>query len=96
MNVRLLAGLGIALLAGAGAFFLMMTMSPEESPVRIVEPAREESVRVLISTRDIGRGESMVFEDTQWVAWPKKAVQPTFISDEMPERRENLTGAVAR
>ncbi len=96
MNVRILAGLGIALLAGAGAFFLMMTMTPEESPVRIVEPAREETVRVLVSTRDIARGERLTVEDTNWIAWPKNAVQPTFITDQMPEKRESLTGAVAR
>ncbi len=96
MNVRIIAGLGIALLAGAGAFFLMMTMTPEEAPVRIVEPAKEETVRVLISTRDITRGERLSAEDTRWVAWPKKSVQPTFITDEAPERREALAEAVAR
>lgn len=96
MNVRIIAGLGIALLAGAGAFFLMMTMSPNSAPVQIVEPVKEETVRVLVSTRDISRGERLATEDTQWVSWPKKAVQPTFITDETPEKREDLTNAVAR
>jgi len=96
MNVRIIAGLGIALLAGAGAFFLMMTMAPDDAPVRIVEPSREETVRVLISTRDIARGERLMLEDTRWVSWPKKAVQPTFITDETPEKRDTLTDAVAR
>ncbi|MBL4620391.1 MAG: Flp pilus assembly protein CpaB [Marinicaulis sp.] len=96
MNVRIIAGLGIALLAGAGAFFLVLTMSPSESPVQIVQPSREETVRVLVSTRDILRGERLILDDTRWVAWPKKAVQPTFITDEMPEAREGLTTAVAR
>ncbi|MHA7871149.1 MAG: Flp pilus assembly protein CpaB [Hyphococcus sp.] len=96
MNVRVLAGLGIALIAGAGAFFLMMTMTPEQAPVQIVEPAREETVRVLVSTRDITRGERLTQDDTRWVAWPKKAVQPTFITDETPQRREELAEAVAR
>lgn len=96
MNVRIIAGLGIALLAGAGAFFLMMTMSPDEAPVQIVQPAQEETVRVLVSTRDITRGQRLTAEDTRWVSWPKKAVQPTFITDETPEKREELENAVAR
>jgi len=96
MNVRIIAGLGIALLAGAGAFFLVLTMSPSESPVQIVQPSKEKTVRVLVSTRDILRGERLILPDTRWVAWPKKAVQPTFITDEMPEAREGLTTAVAR
>ncbi|MEO1244006.1 MAG: Flp pilus assembly protein CpaB [Pseudomonadota bacterium] len=96
MNVRIIAGLGIALLAGAGAFFLVMTMSSEEAPVQIVEQVKEETVRVLVSTRDITRGERLMVEDTRWIAWPKKAVQPTFITDETPDRRDALTDAVAR
>lgn len=96
MNIRIIAGLGIALLAGAGAFFLVMTMSSDEPPVQIVEQVKEETVRVLVSTRDITRGERLMLEDTRWIAWPKKAVQPTFITDETPDRREALTDAVAR
>ncbi len=96
MNVSRLAILGVALVAGVGAFFIMMTNRSDPEPVQIVQQVKEESVRVLISTRDIQRGERLSIEDTTWIAWPKKGIQPTFITDEMSDAREKLQQAVAR
>jgi pilus assembly protein CpaB len=96
MNVSRIAILGVALVAGAGAFFLMLGDNNDIAPVQIVEPVREETVRVLVSNKDILRGQRLSLEDTAWVAWPKKAVQPTFITDENSEAREDLESAVAR
>ncbi len=96
MNVSRIAILGIALVAGAAAFFLMLSQNKDVGPVQIVEPVKEETVRVLISTRDIQRGERLTLEDTNWIAWPKKAVQPTFITDENSQARDELESAVAR
>lgn len=96
MNVSRIAILAVALVAGAAAFFLMMGNSQNGPAVQIVEPAREETVRVLIATRDLQRGERLAPEDTNWVAWPKKALQPTFITDANPQAREELAEAVAR
>ena len=97
MNTSRLIILGAALLAGVGAFVLMQSGSePVVETVRTVEPIKEETVRVLVSTRDIQRGERMTLEDTNWISWPKNAVQPTFITDENPEAREGIVEAVAR
>lgn len=97
MNVNRIAILGLALVAGGAAFFLMMSnQQPEQGPVRIVEPVKEETVRVLVAGRIMVRGERFTPEDTQWVAWPKKAVRPGFITDENPEARDSLSEAVAR
>ena len=96
MNVSRLAILGIALVAGAAAFFLMMGNSSEGPAIQIVEPVKEETVRVLVATRDIQRGERLAAEDTNWIAWPKKGIQPSFITDENAEQRQELTSAVAR
>ena len=97
MNVNRIAILGLALVAGGAAFFLMMSnQQPDQVPVRIVEPVKEETVRVLVVARDMVRGERFTPEDTQWVAWPKKAVQPGFITDENPELRDGLSEAVVR
>ncbi|MEM8771964.1 MAG: Flp pilus assembly protein CpaB [Pseudomonadota bacterium] len=96
MNVSRLAILGFALVAGVAAFFLMMSNRPEQAPVQVVKPVQEETVRVLVSTRDIPRGGRFTLEDTTWIAWPKKAVQPTFITDATPDAREALESAVAR
>ncbi len=95
MNVSRLAILGVALVAGAAAFFLMMGNRPS-APVQIVEPVKEETVRVLIATRELHRGDRLTIEDTNWVAWPKAALQPTFITDANPQAREDLANAVAR
>lgn len=96
MNPTRIAILGVALLAGAAAFFLMMGNGSNEAPVQIVEPVREETTRVLVSLRTIERGERITLEDTQWISWPKKAVQEHFITDANPEAREGLVDAVAR
>jgi len=96
MNVSRIAILGIALVAGAAAFFLMLGNSSEGPTVQIVEPVKEETVRVLIATRNIQRGERLALEDTNWVAWPKKAIQPNFITDANSAQREELADAVAR
>ncbi len=96
MNVSRIAILGVALVAGVGAFFLMMGNRPDQTPVQVVQPVKEETVRVLIATRDIQRGEKLAVEDTSWLAWPKKGIQPTFVTDATPEARENLESAVAR
>lgn len=96
MNVSRLAILGVALVAGAAAFFLMMGNSSNGGPVQIVEPSKEETVRVLVATRDMNRGARLTLEDTNWVTWPKSAVQPSFITDATPEVREELVSAVAR
>ena len=96
MNVSRIAILGVALVAGAGAFVLMLSQNKEIAPIQIVEPVKEETVRVLVSSRDIQRGQRLTLEDTNWVAWPKKAVQPSFITDANSAAREELESAVAR
>ena len=96
MNTSRMIILGVALVAGVAAFFLMQMNSPTEVVERTVEPIREQTVRVLISTRDIQRGERLTLEDSRWISWPKKAVQPNFITDENPEARDSLGSAVAR
>lgn len=96
MNVQRIAILGVALVAGIAAFFLMMGNRPDVTPVQVVQPVKEETVRVLIATRDIQRGERLAVEDTTWLAWPKKGIQPTFITDATPDARESFEQAVAR
>lgn len=96
MNVGRLAVFGIALVAGAAAFFLMLGDTENSPAVQIIEPLKEETVRVLVATRDIGRGERFTEEDSNWISWPKKAVQETFITDEDAAQRDALVGSVAR
>ncbi len=80
MNVSRIAILGVALIAGAGAFVLMLSQNKDIAPVQIVEPVREETVRVLVSSRDIQRGQRLGAEAPSWGTWPKRAAQPTLIT----------------
>lgn len=96
MNVTRIAILGVALVAGAGAFFLMMSNQAPETPVQIVEPVQEKTVRVLVADRDFQRGERLGVEDTKWVAWPEKALSPAFVTEGAGGSPEELEGAVAR
>lgn len=96
MNVSRIAILGVAMVAGVAAFFLMMGNSSQEPAVQVVNPVQEETVRVLVATRDIQRGERLALEDTNWITWPKKAVQPNFITDDNAARREEIASTVAR
>ncbi|MBB5518001.1 Flp pilus assembly protein CpaB [Amphiplicatus metriothermophilus] len=96
MNVSRMAVLAVALVAGVGAFFLMMNNSPAPQTVQIIEPAKEETVRVLVADKDFQRGERLGVETVKWVAWPKKALSPSFITEAGGVKTEDLAGAVAR
>jgi pilus assembly protein CpaB len=96
MNVSRIAILGVALVAGAIAFFLMMGNRPNQQPVEVVQPVQEKTVRVLVADRDFQRGERLGVDDTKWVDWPEKALSPTFITEASGSTPEDLAQAVAR
>ena len=96
MNISRVAILGIALVAGGVAFFMMMGQGVENAPIQIVEPAKEKTVQVLVASREYQRGERLQADGINWVTWPKSAVQPHFLTDENPNIREELESAVAR
>ena len=73
MNVSRIAILGVALVAGAGAFALMLGQNKTVAPIQIVEPVKEETVRVLVANKNIQRGERLLLDSTSWVSWPKKS-----------------------
>ena len=96
MNVKVVVSAGVALLAGVGTYFVAQSLTGTEAPVQIIEPTKEETVRVLVSTRDIQRGERITDDDGDWVTWPKKALQDAFITDDNSSARDALAGSVAR
>lgn len=96
MNVTRIAILGVALVAGAAAFFLMMGDRPGPSPVQIVEPVRERTVRVMVADRDFQRGERLGVDGVRWVAWPEKSVSPLFLTEAAGATPESVADAVAR
>ena len=97
MNVTRLAVLGVALVAGVAAFFLMMGNKPApSSEVQIVAPVEEKTVRVLVADKDFTRGERLGVDTTRWVKWPEKALSENFITEDSGANQEDLAEAVAR
>lgn len=95
MNVTRIAVLGVALLAGAAALFLMLG-NRSSSPVQIIEPMREKTTRVLIADRDFQRGERLAVESVKWVDWPEKALSESFLTEASGQTPDSLKEAVAR
>lgn len=96
MNVTRIAILGVALVAGGGAFFLMMSSNAPRTPIQIVEPAQARTVRVLVADRDYERGRRLAAEGVKWVDWPETSLSPSFIAETSGGTADQLAGAVAR
>ncbi len=96
MNVTRIAILGVALVAGGGAFLLMMGNKGEGGAVNVVEPVKEKTARVLIADRDFQRGERLAIESVKWADWPEKALSEAFITEASGQTPESMSEAVAR
>jgi pilus assembly protein CpaB len=95
MNVTRVAVLAVALVAGGAAMFLMMGNKPV-APVEIVQPIKEETVKVLIADRDFQRGEKLAVESLKWADWPKKSVSEVYLTENSGQTPDSLKDAVAR
>ena len=98
MNTGRLILLGVALLAGGGAFFLVA--SGDDTPEVITQaiPQQEtiETVRVLVADTEFAQGERLDPKKTKWVKWPKKGLPDFLVTDENKTFYEELSLAVAR
>lgn len=95
MNVTRIAVLGVALVAGVGAFFMMMN-GKQNSPVQAVQAVQEKTVRVLVADQDFQRGERLTAEAIKWVDWPEKAMSEAYITEATGGDPAELEKAVAR
>ncbi len=95
MNVTRIAVLGLALVAGVAAFFLMMN-NQSDAPVQVMQAVQEKTVRVLVADRDFQRGERLTAESVKWVDWPEKALSPSYLTEETGGDPAELAEAVAR
>ncbi|MCB2097445.1 MAG: Flp pilus assembly protein CpaB [Parvularculaceae bacterium] len=95
MNVTRIAVLGVALVAGVGAFFMMMSGNKSQ-PVQIVQPEREKTVRILVADRDFQRGERLTADAVRWEEWPEKAMSEAYITEASGGDPAELEKAVAR
>lgn len=94
MNVTRIAVLGVALVAGAIALFLVL--GNKQGQVQIVEPMKEKTIRILVADRDFQRGERLAVEGLKWVDWPEKALSEAYLTESSGQTPEALKDAVAR
>jgi pilus assembly protein CpaB len=95
MNVTRIAVLGVALVAGAGAFFMMMNGN-KGAPAQVVQAVQEKTVRVLVADKDFQRGERLTADAIKWVDWPEKALAEAYITEATGGDPAELEKAVAR
>lgn len=95
MNVTRIAVLGVALVAGVGAFFMMMSGN-KNSPIAAAPQIQEKTVRVLVADKDFQRGERLTADAVKWTDWPEKSLSESYITEASGGDPEELEKAVAR
>ena len=95
MNVTRIAVLGVALVAGVGAFFMMMSGN-KNAAVQVVQPEREKTTRILVADRAFQRGERLTADAVRWEEWPDKAMSDAYITEAAGGDPAELEKAVAR
>ena len=98
MKKSQLIGIGIAGVAGLGAFVLMKAMisAPPPPPPQNQQKALN-TTEVLVARSDIPLGEVVTEGHFRWQTWPKDAVTSSFISKDRGRKAEReLAGRIAR
>ena len=87
--------LTIALSAGGVAAYLASGSDNKPAPA---EPATQlQTVDVLVARSDIGLGQTVKPEDTQWQTWPAATASNNFIRrGDRPEAATEMAGSIAR
>jgi pilus assembly protein CpaB len=96
MNAARIIVLGIALVAGGAAAYLVA--GGEDKPAPPPAPvAQFPTVDVLIAKVDIGMGTAVSEQDFQWQAWPAATTGGSYITKkDKPNAVEELAGAITR
>jgi pilus assembly protein CpaB len=97
MNAARLVILGIALVAGGAAAFLVAG-GDEPQQVKAPEPVVQlATVDVLIAKADINMGSAVNAQDFQWQQWPAATTGNSYVlKKEKPNAIEELSGSIAR
>lgn len=97
MNTARLAVLGIALVAGGAAAFLVSgddAPPPAPAPAPVAQLATTD---VLIARADINMGTAVGAQDFQWQQWPAATTGSSYITKrDRPNAIEELSGSIAR
>lgn len=99
MKPARLAVLGIALLAGSGAAYLMggSPPPPPPAPEKVVQAPPPPTTDVLVAAADEPMGQVLQAADLRWQSWPESAVSPGFVTRRnKPDALETTVGATVR
>lgn len=96
MNKAQIAVLGVALVAGAGAFMLMNSSAPPPN-APVATNAQIAIEQVLVATRDLSYGAEIGDVDVAWVDWPRSSVPVGSLSkSESPNAKEDVKSSYVR
>ena len=94
MNTARIVVVTIAVGAGGIAAYLA---SGSDKPLPTEPVAQMQTVDVLVARSDIGLGQSVRPDDTQWQSWPAATASNSFIRrSDRPEAAKEVVGSIAR
>lgn len=100
MDIKKIAVVLIALIAGGAAFYLTLSSQGDDDggPVTIVQAQKEKTISVLVAADSIARGDRLNADNTKWEEWPEKTVKKNevYFTGKEDDVIENLEGAVAK
>jgi len=95
MKAARLVVLGVAISAGAVAA-LLAGRSPKPTPAP-EQPAKIETIDILVAKGDIELGHTLSPQDMQWQAWPPNTnISSAIKKKDRPDAIESLAGSIAR
>lgn len=98
MNTQRLVVLGLALVAAAGAAFMVRSMLGGGTPPVEAKPAPAIAMsEVLVADTNLTPGQKLLAEQVRWEKWPSSAVDASFITHtEVGSEAEAVKGVVVR
>ena len=97
MKAARLLVLGVAIVAGLGAAYLMLGTKEPPAPVTIVAPPPIVTDSVLMAARTLGPGSVIADGDLSWKTWPKEQVPQGAIQRSVqPNALQEFKGMVVR
>jgi pilus assembly protein CpaB len=96
MNKAQIAVLGVAMVAGGGAFVMLNSETPPPAP-HVEAPQAPRTDQVLVAARDLPFGAPITDADTNWIEWPINAVPVGVVrKSEAPNAKQDIQGAFVR
>ncbi|GJD47986.1 hypothetical protein OPKNFCMD_0699 [Methylobacterium crusticola] len=91
--------IGVAVVSGTAAFYLMSGREPPPAPVvqQAAPPPPADTVDVLVAAAELPLGQTLKPADLRWQPWPKGAAGDGFLQrSAVPTALEDTTGSIVR